>query len=170
MLAKLFSLIVFVSVLTACGTGAAPQLPTVAPTVAQPTPVPATPVSDQPTMTTPPQLTIPAEYAPLPEDAQMIQGGINLESSQLLIRESYPAQVSLELTGSYPSPCHALRIKASPPDAQHQIQIEIYTVADPKRACADLEKPLKVVIPLGNFASGPYTVLVNGQTAGVVNP
>ena len=54
----------------------------------------------------------------------------------------------------------------APPDAQNQISVQVYTVSDPAQACAQMLEPFSENIPLGSFASGDYTVQVNGEPAG----
>ncbi len=44
---------------------------------------------------------------------------------------------ALNLKGNLPTPCHALRVKVNPPNARNQIMIEIYSLSDPNKICAE---------------------------------
>lgn len=105
-------------------------------------------------------------YLPQPNDANLTRGDVLIDSSDLLIMESYPIQVALALKGNLPTPCNQLRVLASPPDAQNHIQVEVYSVIDPERMCAQVLEPFEANIGLGSFPSGRYSVLVNGETIG----
>ena len=89
-----------------------------------------------------------------------------LESYNLNIMESYPVQISLDLSGSLPTPCHELRIEVSQPDQQYQIQIEAYSVLDPELMCTQVIKPIQITIPMGSFPTGHYSVWINGTLIG----
>lgn len=107
-------------------------------------------------------------YAPKPEDAKLQKGMVfpNLQDSGILLQESFPVQVILVLSGDLPTPCHQLRVKASPPDSENRIQVEAYTVVDPEMICTQVIKPFETQVALGSFKSGKYTVYVNGEYLG----
>ena len=140
-------------------------------------PVVATPISTEfpatdltPVMVEPPEqrapLPINAEYLPQRDDGNLIQGNVFIDSSELLIMESYPIQVMLVLKGSLPTPCNQLRVIAKPPNEQNYIQVEVYSVTDPAMVCIQVEEPFEVNIGLGSFDPGHYSVLVNGELVG----
>jgi hypothetical protein len=108
------------------------------------------------------------EYAPKPEDAKLERGMVflNLEDSGILLQESFPVQVTMVLSGNLPTPCHELRVNASPPDSENRIQVEAYTVVDPEMICTQVIKPFETQVALGSFESGKYTVYVNGEYLG----
>lgn len=109
-------------------------------------------------------------FAPQPGDAALQHGPVFLDATELLQLESYPVQIVVHLQGSLPSPCHQLRVKISGPDAQNQIQLEVYSRrADPNQACADVLSPIDEGIALGSFPTGKYTVWVNGVMIGEFN-
>ena len=122
-----------------------------------PTQSPDTPVNSD----TPPN-GLPPIYAPRPGDDQLVRGEIFLDSTDLLTMESYPLQFMLMLKGNLPTPCHELRVVVSEPDAQNQIKLEDYSVADPDAVCVQMLQPFEQNIPLGSFPSGHYTLWVNG--------
>ncbi|NOH03657.1 MAG: hypothetical protein HND47_17695 [Chloroflexi bacterium] len=103
------------------------------------------------------------DYAPRPEDASLTRGPAYVDSTDLLTLESYPLQFMLQLKGSLPTPCHALRVAVSAPDAQNKVMVDVYSVSDPNMMCAQMLKSFEVNIPLGSFPAGKYTLWVNGS-------
>ena len=121
----------------------------------------------QPTPTPLPSIP-PSGYEPQPGDADLKRDQVFMDvgNSRVVIRESLPAQVSLILNGSLSNPCHQLRIVVTPPNAQKEINLEVYSVFDPKMACITVIKDFSATIPLGSYAGGHYTIVMNGQPAG----
>jgi hypothetical protein len=111
---------------------------------------------------------LPAPFAPQPGDESKRRGEAFVESTDILILESFPPQFNLHLTGSLPTPCNELRMVAQPPDAQNQIQVEVYSLVEPGKVCAQVLQPFDVSLPLGSFATGSYAVLVNGEQVGKI--
>ena len=108
-------------------------------------------------------------YAPQPGDDKLMRGKVYLEHMDILALESFPPQFNLSLSGNLPTPCHKLRIKVNPPDTDHKIQVEVYSVFDPAEICIQLLEPLLVSVPLQGFASGKYQVLVNSHPVGEID-
>lgn len=105
-------------------------------------------------------------YAPQPEDANLSRGEIFVEEQGLLVRESYPPQIALGMSGNLPTPCHELRAVIHEPDAENRIDVEVYTVVDPNMMCTQVLKPFMQNIELGTFPGGHYSVYVNDELAG----
>lgn len=105
-------------------------------------------------------------YQPLESDAALQRGEAFIDSSEVLILESYPVQINLVLTGNLPTPCHQLRIAVNQPDEANRILVEVYSVADPEQVCIQILQPFETTYSLGSFPSGSYTVLVNGEEVG----
>lgn len=105
-------------------------------------------------------------FSPQPDDSKFTRGNIFIEESGLLIRESYPPQIVLGISGNLPTPCHQLRAEISDPDADNKIHVEIYTVVDPAVMCTQVLQPFQENIELGTFPSGHYSVWVNGELVG----
>jgi inhibitor of cysteine peptidase len=105
-------------------------------------------------------------YLPQPQDSKFTRGEAYIDSTDLLIMESYPVQISLALKGSLPTPCNQLRVVANPPDDQNRIQVEVYSVVDPEQMCIQVLEAFEANIGLGSFPTGHYTVLVNGKQVG----
>lgn len=110
----------------------------------------------------------PVDYAPQPGDAKLSRGNVYLEATDLLSLESFPPQFVLSIEGSLPNPCYSLRVVVNPPDADHKILVDVYSVYDPSAICAEVIKPFAQGVPLGKLEPGQYTVLVNGSEVGQV--
>ena len=82
------------------------------------------------------------------------------------MKESYPLQVSLHLTGSLPTPCHQLKVEVSEPDADNIIVVDAYSLVDPNEMCIQVLKAFDETIPLGSYGDGTYTVVLNGEEVG----
>ncbi|GAB4398654.1 MAG: hypothetical protein OHK0052_21810 [Anaerolineales bacterium] len=110
--------------------------------------------------------TVAMPYLPQPGDEKMTRGEAYLDAATLLSAESYPPQITLQLVGNLPNPCHQLRVNIARPDAQNRIQIEVYSVAGTDLACIEVLQPFDAAVPLGSFPAGKYTVFVNGEQIG----
>ena len=108
----------------------------------------------------------PSPFFPKPGDEKLTQGIISIEEVSLVIRESYPPQVSLSIRGDLPTPCHELRAKIATPDPGNKIIVDAYSVVDPHVACIQVLEPFQEYIDLGIFPRGHFLVWVNGQLAG----
>jgi hypothetical protein len=105
-------------------------------------------------------------FASKPGDEQLARGDVFIHEKSLVIRESYPPQISLSLKGDLPTPCHQLRAEIEPPDAENKIQVQVYSVVDPNMACTQVLEPFEESIDLGTFPPEHYAVWVNGELAG----
>jgi hypothetical protein len=104
--------------------------------------------------------------SPKPGDEQLTRGEIFLNEASLVIRESFPPQISLSLGGDLPTPCHALRVEIASPDPENKIRVDTYSLVDPNEVCIQVLEPFQESIDLGTFPTGHYSVWVNGQLAG----
>jgi inhibitor of cysteine peptidase len=102
---------------------------------------------------------------PRPADKNLLRGNAYVESADLLTMESYPLQFMLVVSGNLPTPCDQLRVDVRPPNAENQIVVDVYSVAEPDKMCTEVLQPFSINIPLGSFPSGHYTVWVNGEQA-----
>jgi hypothetical protein len=140
-----YLIIVFSLLLTACS-----EL------ISQPTPAPGEPNS--------------ASWEPAAGDDLLIKGEVTLTKTELLALESFPVQYMLSLSGMLPTPCHRLRVAISEPDDNDQINVNVYSLVDPAEICIQVLEKFESNIPLGSYSSGNYTVLVNGEPVGEINP
>lgn len=107
-------------------------------------------------------------FAPQPGDDKLTRGDVTLDmtASRLNFSGTEPNEVSANLNGFLPDPCHQLRIKPTPADTQNKITLDVYSVFDSKTACTTVIQPFQVIYPLGSFSSGHYSVFVNGELIG----
>lgn len=105
-------------------------------------------------------------FAPKPGDENLSPGNVYLNKASLMIRESYPPQISLSLDGDLPTPCNKLRVKIEAPDQENKIMVTVYSLVDPDKVCLQVLEPFQEYIDLGIFSPGHYSVWVNGEMAG----
>ena len=132
---------------------------------AEPPASPTTPIMVEPTQRPLPR-PINNAYLPEPGDSNFSRGDVFIDSSDLLVMESFPVQIALVLKGNLPTPCNRLRVVANPPDAQNRIEVEVYSVINPAETCIQALEPLEANIGLGSFPAGHYSVWVNGKMVG----
>jgi hypothetical protein len=145
------------------GPTASPIMPTPYPEpfIEMPSPYPAYPEPSTPAIP-------PSGYDPQPGDAKLQRDKVlmDLENSTIFINADNPTEVEVMLNGILSDPCHELRVVVRPPDATNTINVEVYTVFDKSIACIMVIKTFNATIPLGNYSSGEYTVMVNGKELG----
>ena len=98
------------------------------------------------------------------------RGPVFIEEAVLIVKESFPVQVELNLRGSLPTPCASLRWSAAAPDAQGRINVEAYSVQDPNFACIQVLEAFEESLPLGSYSEGSYSVWLNGELVGEFQP
>lgn len=130
------------------------------------TPPPDTAVTSPPVDNMPTDEPSPNPLFPQPGDEQLMRGEVFINEASLVIRESYPPQISLSISGDLPTPCHELRAAISAPDQENKIAVDVYSVVDPNVACIQILEPLEEQIDLGTFPAGHYSVWVNGELVG----
>ena len=123
-----------------------------------------------PTNTTSAPYALSAEenlYAPKPEDDQLNRAEVILTSINLSEQTNLnPVRVDINFLGSMPSVCNELRIQISPPEKDFRINIEVYSVTDPKINCENVFQQFETNILLGVYSPGRYTVWVNNEFVG----
>ena len=123
-------------------------------------------------VTSPPEDIMPTNepnlnpFAPQPEDENLSRGNVYINEASLVIRESYPPQISLSIKGDLPTPCNKLRVKIEVPDQDNKIMVEVYSLVNPDKVCIQVLEPFEESIGLGTFVNGHYSVWVNGKGAG----
>ena len=129
-------------------------------------PVITLPTLEPGTTKVPPQDQPLVPFDPKPEDKMLERSTVHLDYIGLLILESYPVQINLELQGYLPTPCHNMRVSILPPDQENRIYGEVYSVVDPSMMCIQVIKEFETVVSLGSFPKGHYTVYINGEVVG----
>jgi len=84
------------------------------------------------------------------------------DTAEVLLAESFPVQVRLEVTGELPDPCGTLGWVVPPGDDQGRIQVSLFMDRPTDAACIQVVTPFAASIPLGTFERGSYAVFVNG--------
>ena len=112
---------------------------------------PTTPSNTSPT--TIPGGTVPADASP-----------VFVDSTDILLLESFPVQVVMRVTGNLPTPCHELVWEVE--DDGSAISVTLASVTDPDMSCIQVLEPFEISIPLGSFESGAREVLLNGEHVG----
>ena len=141
-------------------------MPSQSPVLEPSTLPPDAPVTSPPQNGSTPMETPDMPFAPKPNDKNLTRGNVFINESGLLIRESFPPQITLSLSGDLPTPCHELRVDVKEPDSENKINVEVYSVVDPDQVCIQVLEPFQANIDLGTFPSGHYTVWANGEMAG----
>lgn len=103
-----------------------------------------------------------------PSEGQTIQGQVYLSEAALLIMESYPVQVAIQLTGDLPTPCHTLGAKIAAPNAENEIHVEIFSEAAADVMCVQVLQPFeeRISLPMEGQPDGIYRVFLNGEPLG----
>lgn len=109
-------------------------------------------------------------WEPAAGDDLLTREEVTLTETDLLVQESFPVQYLLSLSGTLPTPCHQLRVTISEPDEKNEINIAVYSLVDPAEICIQVLEKFETNIPLGSYSSGDYSVLVNGEPVGRINP
>ena len=123
-------------------------------------------------VTPPPEETMQADrpmenpFSPRPDDSNLSRGNVFIQEVDLMIRESFPPQISLHLKGELPTPCNELRVEVGDPTSGNEINIDVYSVVNPDRICTQVLAPFEANIGLGTFPSGHYSIYVNGEPSG----
>lgn len=103
----------------------------------------------------------PTRYDKVPDNA----GQVFIDSSELLIMESFPIQVSLGIEGTIPTPCHGLGWVDV--DDGTTITVTVFSIEPgPAVSCIAVEEPFALSIPLGSFAEEDRSVILNGEVVG----
>jgi hypothetical protein len=160
---RIIPFLVAVTLLTACG-GA--ELGVGGDSTTTSTPVsPDQPVDsgdgDQPIAEPGPVGSIPEPRPPIDGS---VNGDVSITKADLLIMESYPIQVSLQVEGEKPTPCHEIFWTVE--DDGETIQITMISQVNADQSCAQVISPFSIAVPLGSWAEESREVVINGEHVG----
>ncbi len=93
-----------------------------------------------------------------------IDGPFFVDGPDLLIMESFPIQVRLDVSGSVPTPCNEPFWRIT--DDGTTLSVDLFTATNPDFACTQVIAEQEVQIPLGSWAGESRTVLLNGEEVG----
>ncbi len=96
----------------------------------------------------------------------MVRGQAFVDKSDLINPKSASDQFVLNVSGNLPTPCNTLQTDVKAPDEQNRIQVEVYSMLQADKVCAQVLVPFDTSVPLGNLKSGKYTVILNGKQVG----
>lgn len=162
---KLAAFVVMALTLVACGGGDVITEPTDGDT---PVTSPDTTVAPNPGSTSTPDTTEPDFQGTPPEDnpapVGWPEGPFFVEGTDLLIMESYPIQVRLDVSGTVPTPCNEPFWRIT--DDGETLAVELFTASDPEMACIQVISDVEIQIPLGSWAGESRSVELNGAVVG----
>ena len=103
-----------------------------------------------------------------PDDNTVEKGEVwvDFDSTQIIVKESFPMQVEIIISGDLPTPCHVLMWEVADPDETKSIHVTVYSEIDTSETCAQLLEPFEQVIPLGDFEDTGYSIWVNDYQVG----
>jgi hypothetical protein len=107
-------------------------------------------------------------YASQTGDGDLMRGDVTIDSFSLSLTKSSPPQVMLNFAYFQPTPCFKLRVEVGAPDPENRINVTAYALAEKDKPCTlmALVTPLQAGLNLGSFASGHYTIWLNGVQVG----
>ena len=110
----------------------------------------------------------PIPVEPEPPSGEMIRGEVFISDTQLLIMESFPVQIMLNIKGELPTPCNIFRGEVSPPNEENEIHVDAYSEVEEGAICITVMEPFEenVSIPMQGAPDGTYTIWVNGELVG----
>ncbi len=93
---------------------------------------------------------------------------VYINSTDLLVAESYPVQIFLHITGELPTPCHEFRSQVAAPDEQNRIFVTAWSESNPAAICVQMLEPFEISVPvrMDGVAEGTYTVWLNSELVG----
>lgn len=90
-------------------------------------------------------------------------GPVYVDETSVVIRESFPMQLALEVKGHLPTPCHELRWTVEGPNEDGEIRIEMISVATTDEACIQVLEPFETGVELGSYTEGSFSIFLNGE-------
>ncbi len=160
---KLIALIVVLLMVAACGDpgqAGAPQDPVTTTTSSPDDPVDSGD-GDEP-------IAEPGPVGSIPEPRPPIEGNLDGEvvvsSADLLILESFPIQVNLQVAGEKPTPCHEIFWTVD--DDGDRIDIGMISQIASDQVCAQVIEEFSIVVPLGSWAEESRDVYLNDEMVG----
>ena len=91
---------------------------------------------------------------------------VDFDSTQIIVKESYPMQVELIISGDLPTPCHELKWEISDPDENKAIHITVWSQIYVDENCAEMLESFEQRISLGEFEDTGYYIWINDYKVG----
>lgn len=109
-------------------------------------------------------------FAPAPGDEDKIRSDVFAEESKVRKAGGDSNEYLLDISGSLRNPCYELRVVVLPPNEVSRIDVDVYAVISPDSVCTQVLEPFESYVPLGTYTGGNYTVWVNGEKVGDIQP
>ena len=97
-----------------------------------------------------------------PTTGEVVSGPAFVDEVEFIYLESWPVQVRAIVRGTLPTPCHNVvwDVQQGPEGAT----VTISSVSAADEICvAVISEPFEVTLDVGDYTSGDYTVIVNGE-------
>ncbi|HEY4606833.1 MAG TPA: hypothetical protein VIH55_04215 [Acidimicrobiia bacterium] len=101
---------------------------------------------------------------PRPPIVGSIDAEVSITGADLRIMESYPIQVTVQVTGDKPTPCHEVFWTVE--DDGEVIDIVMISQIAGDQTCAQVIEPFVIAVPLGSWADERREVFLNGELVG----
>lgn len=102
--------------------------------------------------------------APTSEAAAEDRSLIYIQSSKIIAGDP-KGSAALWIEGDLPTPCHKLGYAVNKPDAENRVMVEVYSIDQPGKMCAQVLVHFEETIPLTRLADGRYSLVLNGEKA-----
>ena len=110
------------------------------------------------------------QVKPSPGEEKLRKAKVFIDSVEIKSNALLPdGMLEAAISGSLPTPCHVLRADLQILEEARQIQIEMYSLADPGKSCIQVLEPFVLQIPVELKMEGIYRVLVNQVEMGQFN-
>lgn len=109
-------------------------------------------------------------YAPAPGDEDMIRSDVLVEGMIVRKGGNDSNEYFLDISGSLRNPCYELRVVVLPPNEESRIDVDVYSVLSPDSVCTQVLEPFEASVSLGTYTGGEYTVWVNDEMVGDIQP
>lgn len=109
-------------------------------------------------------------FAPTSGDEDKIRSDVFVEEANVRKAGGDSNEYLLDINGSLRNPCYELRIVVLPPDEESRIDVDVYAVISPDSVCTQVLEPFEASVSLGTYTGGNYSVLVNGEKVGDIQP
>lgn len=100
----------------------------------------------------------------------MQEGPVYISETELMLMESFPVQVALNLRGELPTPCHVLKYEVSEPDESNRIEVDMWSEAPAGQECIQVLEPFEERVTIGAFEQGEYEIFLNGERVAQFRP
>ena len=109
-------------------------------------------------------------YAPAPGDEDKIRNNVLTGEANVRRVGGGSNEYLLDISGSLRNPCYELRIVVLPPNEESRIDVDVYAVLSPDSVCTQVLESYEASVSLGKYTGGQYTVWVNGEKIGDIQP